>query len=77
MLFQYSLSINGPPLLDSQQNCPGLGLELVLEGAGLCLYRPSQVHRPSGDLPRQIPWRGLGRILLAHTWGKEIITNIV
>ena len=77
MLFQYSLPNDGPPLLDSQQDCPQLELEPLLEGPGLCFYRPSEVHHPSGDFLRQIPWRGLGRILLAHTWGKEIIANIV
>ena len=69
----FSLLNDDSPLLDSQQDCPQLELELLVEGASLCFYMPSEVQHPSGDFPRQLPWR----ILLAHTCGKKIITSIV
>ena len=71
--FQYSLPNDGPPLLESQQDCPQLELELLELGAGLYFYLSSEVQCPSGDFPTHLPWR----ILLAHTCGKKIITNIV
>ena len=38
----------GPSLLDCQQDCPGLGLELFLEGAGLVYIGHLRVDAPLG-----------------------------